>query len=53
MIRASLWILRFLLKRKGTQQMPVWSKQVLLCNHGAHHIAGIFGVICDGADNFG
>jgi len=52
-IRASLKIWRSLVKRKGTQQMPVWFQQALFCNHGPHHIAGIFGVIGDGADNFG
>jgi hypothetical protein len=25
---------------------------ILFCNHGAHHVAGIFGVVGDGADNF-
>jgi hypothetical protein len=25
---------------------------ILFCNHGAHHVAGIFGMVGDGADNF-
>jgi hypothetical protein len=25
---------------------------ILLCNHGPHHVTGIFSVVGDGADNF-